>query len=85
MGDSHRELAEAANRFFLEWHQLLCSLFVEARDKGKIRPDTDIPGLSRLVMSALEGGILICKASKDKNNLLETIEMIKTVIAGYKI
>lgn len=49
-----------------------------------LRADTDCDVLGRLVMSTAEGAILICKASKDKEALLETIQALKSVIRGYK-
>ena len=49
-----------------------------------LRADTDCDVLGRLVMSTVEGAILICKASKDKEALLETIQALKSVMREYK-
>ena len=84
MGDSHRELADAINRFFREWHQWLFRLLTEAKEDGMLRPDTDCDSLGRLIMSTVEGAILICKASKDKVGLLQTIQALKSAIEQYR-
>ncbi|RPJ11258.1 MAG: hypothetical protein EHM36_01790 [Deltaproteobacteria bacterium] len=84
MGDTHRGLSEAVNRFFIEWHTLLCGLLDQARELGRLRQTTDSDALSRLIMSTLEGAILICKASKDSTALLKTVETLKSVIAFYR-
>ncbi len=84
MGDTHRGLSQAANRFFIEWHALLCGLLGQAKKLGRLRKATDCDALSRLIMSTMEGAILICKASKDSKALLKTVKMLKSVIGFYK-
>lgn len=84
MGDIHRGLSEAVNRFFVQWHAMLCNLFEEAKALGGLKRDTDHNALSRLIMSALEGAILICKASKDPASLSKTAETLKSVISLYR-
>lgn|GEM_PF-1433014 len=85
MGDTHRDLAQAAHRFFIEWNGLLKRLFEEAKKVGKLRPDVDCEAVSRLIMSTVEGAILICKASKDQESLTKTIDTLKSVIKGFRV
>ena len=85
MGDTNRGLSDAINRFFIEWHALLSRLFGEAKEVGELREETDCDALSRLIMSAMEGAILICKVSKDPVSLLKTVETLKCVIASHRI
>jgi hypothetical protein len=66
------------------WHQWLTGLLEEARNKGILRPNTDCDALSRVIVSTLEGAILICKASKDEASLLKTAQGLKSVISGYR-
>jgi len=84
MGDTHRSLSGAANRFFIEWHNLLSGLLREAKQVGELNKDTDCDALSSLVMSAMEGAILICKASKNPTSLLKTVEALKSVITSRR-
>ena len=51
---------------------------------GRLRKATDCDGFSCLIMSTLEGAILICKASKGSTALLKTVETLKSVIAFYR-
>ena len=74
----------AANRFFIQWHELLVRFFEEAKKQGELRQDTDSDALGRLVMSTVEGAILICKASKDPDGLRKTIGTLKSMIAACK-
>ena len=85
MGDTHRGLSDAINRFFIEWHALLSSLLGEAKGVGGLRKETDWDALSRLIISAMEGAILICKVSKDPVSLLKTVETLKCVIASQRV
>ena len=85
MGDTHRGLSNAINRFFIEWHALLSRLLGEAKEAGELKKETDCDALSRLIMSTMEGAILICKVSKDSASFLRTVETLKSVIASHKI
>ncbi len=84
MGDTNRGLSDAVNRFFIEWHALLSRLLGEAKEAGELRKETDCDALSRLIISGLEGAILICKVSKDSGSLLKTVETLKSVIASHR-
>jgi hypothetical protein len=84
VGDTNRGLSDAINRFFIEWHALMSSLLGEAKEIGELRKETDCDALSRLIISAIEGAILICKVSKDSGSLLKTVETLKSVIASHK-
>jgi hypothetical protein len=63
---------------------LLVRLFNEAKDMGKLGQSADCEALSRLIMSTVEGAILICKASKDQESLTKTIDTLKSVIKGFR-
>lgn len=51
---------------------------------GKLRKEANSASLSRLVMSSVEGAILICKASKDAESMRQTVDTLKSVISGFK-
>jgi hypothetical protein len=85
LGDTHRDLARAAHRFFIQWHELLSGLLEEAKKLGILRPDIECDALGMLIMSTVEGAILICKASKDQESLIKTIDTLKSVIAGFRV
>lgn len=80
LGDSNRVLAESANHFFVLWGELLRAHFDQAKAQGRLSPDADTDGLSRLVMSTIEGALLLCKASKDTEAFKKTAEALKQAI-----
>ncbi len=62
------------------WGELLCSHFDQAKAQGYLDQDADADGLSRLVMSTIEGALLLCKASKDTEAFKKTAEALKQAI-----
>jgi hypothetical protein len=85
VGDTNRGLSEAINQFFIEWHAVLSRLLGEAKEAGGLTKETDCDALSRLIISSIEGAILICKVSKDSGSLLKTVETLKSVIASHRV
>ncbi len=85
MGDSNRILGEAANRFFVAWADMIAGLFEEAKSAGTLRPDTDSDSLSHLVISAVEGALILYKASQEPEAFIKTGSALKSVIAGYMV
>lgn len=81
----HRGIAEAVNLFFVGWRKLLLNLLEEAKKAGSIKPDTNCNAISNLIMSTIEGAILICKTSKDRESFIKTMETLKSIIYFYKV
>ena len=80
MGDSNRSLSDGINRFFLFWNEFLVELFDQANQSGTSAWLIDSDALSRLVISSIEGALLLCKASKDPEALKKTGEALKSVV-----
>lgn len=85
MGDSNRPLAEEANRFFIEWGKMLRGLFEQAKEQGRLAEQDNSDDLTRLVMSTIEGALLICKASKDIRSFKQTGEALKGILSTQSI
>jgi hypothetical protein len=68
------------NRFFIFWNEFLVELFDQANQAGKSASPIDSDALSRLVISSIEGALLLCKASKDPDALRKTGEALKSVV-----
>lgn len=68
------------NRFFLFWHEFLLELFDQTDQVGKAAWRINPDALSRLVISSIEGALLLCKASKDPDALRRTGEALKSVV-----
>jgi TetR/AcrR family transcriptional regulator, transcriptional repressor for nem operon len=84
VGDSNRPIAETANRFFLEWGQMLGSEFEQAKKEGLISMDADGESLAYLVISGIEGALILYKASKDPNIFLKVGHALKSVITELR-
>lgn len=82
MGDSNTALAEASDRFFRAWTGMVRDLLDEAKSMGKIKEGTDSDAQGHLVISAIEGAILMHKASKDPETFQKTGRALKQVLAG---
>jgi hypothetical protein len=68
------------NRFFHFWNEFLVELFDQANQASKSEWRIDSDALSRLVISSIEGALLLCKASKDPDALKKTGEALKSVV-----
>ncbi len=64
---------------------MLCRHFDQARTMGILKPDADSDALSRLVMSSIEGALMLCKASKDTESFKKTAEALKSMISSQRI
>ena len=84
MGDTSRDIAEAVNRFFIMWKDLLLALFSRAKTMGLLRPDADPDALADVVICGLEGALLIAKASKDVGRFRNMTDNLKAVINSYR-
>jgi len=80
VGDASPALAGAATRFFDWWGEFLASFFEQAKGLGLLRAETDGTALSLLVISSIEGALLVCKASGDVGCLIRIGETLKAVI-----
>lgn len=79
MGDTNQNLAGAANRFFDLWADMLRALYDQAKLAGKLEENVDSDSMSRVVISSLEGALLMCKASKDLASFKKTAEALKRI------
>lgn len=84
LGDTHRDLALKANRFFARWKALIVSLLEQGKEQGRLRPETDGEALAGLIVSSLEGALLICKASKDPALLTQTQATLAALVASQQ-
>lgn len=85
VGESNAVLAEAANRFFVAWAGMLTDLFDEAKATGRLTPDADSTALSQLVISSIEGTLILHKASKSSEIFTKIGEALKLVIKSLRL
>jgi hypothetical protein len=80
LGDTNESLAQEASKFFSLWGDMLAGLFEQARSQGRLKQDVDSVALAHLVMSTIEGALLICKASKDTASFKQSLEALKRLL-----
>jgi TetR/AcrR family transcriptional repressor of nem operon len=85
VGESNRVLADATNRFFISWTQLLSSQFDEAKDTGRISHEHDSTALSHLIISSLEGALILYKASMQQDAYNKTRDALKSTLEGLRL
>lgn len=78
-------LAEAANRFFSAWHDLLVEVLQEAKSLGKLRAETDTESLSHLIISSIEGSLVLYKASRDPEAFVKIGAALKASIFAQMV
>lgn len=77
-------LALGTAEFFAEWRDLMTSLFEQARSGGWLRGDADSESLSLLMISVIEGALLMCKASGDVESFKKTANSLKQTLCLYR-
>lgn len=85
VGDSNRVLAEAVHGFFAAWIDLLAGLFEEAKTLGLVDKDLDGEAFGHLIVSSLEGILIIHKASHDPAAYTKTRKALKELLAGLRV
>ena len=68
----------------MRWRGLIQDLLEEARQAGRLRAAADCAALAGLMVSALEGALLICKAAKDGTQLQQTADTLLALVAGQE-
>ncbi|MCB2187176.1 MAG: hypothetical protein KQJ78_12205 [Deltaproteobacteria bacterium] len=71
MGGTGHDLAGYSAGFFARWRELITGLLREAQDQGRLPLRADPAALAGLLVSSLEGGIMMAKAAGDGNVLRE--------------
>jgi hypothetical protein len=58
---------------------MLRALYDQAKIAGEFDENVDSDSMSRVVISSLEGALLMCKASKDLDSFKKTAEALKRI------
>jgi AcrR family transcriptional regulator len=63
VSDTHTAVRERVAAVFNDWCALMCGLLEEAREE--LPADVDLDGLSRFVLTVMEGGLMQAKAERN--------------------
>ncbi|MEG9436544.1 TetR/AcrR family transcriptional regulator [Edaphobacter sp. HDX4] len=73
-------LRERVRNALRGWQKMLRSIIVEGIAAGTIRQDADAEKVSRLIISGLEGGMLVSRIEKNDEALKDALEHLDTYL-----
>lgn len=69
-------LRERVQKALREWQRLLRSTLNDGIEAGTVRPDVDVDRVARLIISGLEGGMLVSRIEKNDQALRTAMEQL---------
>ena len=82
--DTDPKLKQVAKEIILNLHQTIASILNNGKKHGDVRSDFDSIGLASLMISALEGGVMMMKVSDDSSHLRSVVDYIRKEINNLK-
>lgn len=82
MGDQSRDFRDMIREIFSEWTGLMARLLEEAAQEDSLALPLEPYVLARHIVSAVEGGIMLSRLTKDRKDMLCSIESIKVLLAS---
>lgn len=83
MSDSNPAFVEPVNGVFHEWTEKVRKAIAEAQADGVIRNDASDSDLAVLVVSAIEGGIMLSRLRKDEQALRTCLDLLRLVLRSF--
>jgi len=77
MSDQHEAFRQKLAQIFESWRVVVERSLRAAQAQGQIRPEVEAESLSFLVLSAIEGGILLAKVERDVRVMEHCIEGLR--------
>ena len=68
--DAHPELRERAQQAMNSWRQLICQIIQKGIEKGEIHPDVSADEVATIMISTLEGAMLMSKLYGDSIHMV---------------
>jgi AcrR family transcriptional regulator len=69
LSDTDEELRTSLSQAFRAWSDAIRGALFRLRDNGLIAADTDLDALTTVTLSAVQGGLLLSKTSRDSEQL----------------
>lgn len=82
-GDTNPRFAAFVRGVFDEWAQLIEGLLADAREVREIAETIEPAAFARLVVAALEGGIMMARLSKNERDLLRCVDAIRAALVPH--
>ncbi len=74
--DGNPILRERVRSALRGWRKMLAGILEEGIASGSVRPDVDVEKVSRLIISGLEGGMLVSRIEKNDQALKDAMEQL---------
>ncbi len=84
MSDTNSEFARIINKIFIRWSNILEEHLREAVERGELITDFAPHQLAKLIIAAIEGGIMMSRVSKDEKDLVDCMESLKRLLLPVK-
>jgi TetR/AcrR family transcriptional repressor of nem operon len=79
--DGNPELRERARTVMEEWRALVRRTVEKGMERGEVRPETDGDALASVMISLLEGGIMMSRLYEDPVHLLRAVDHLDRHLA----
>ncbi|GLR17480.1 TetR/AcrR family transcriptional regulator [Portibacter lacus] len=79
--DSNAELKSVVKHVMNLMHEHLCRVIRNGIKHGQVKEDTDISGLSSIIISSLEGSVMMLKVMDTNKHMMATSKFLKSEIA----
>lgn len=80
MSDCNNEYAGLIQEIFQKWINLLADHLREAGSEGDLDLATSPESLAQMIVAVIEGGIMMARVSKGKNDLEDCLHTLKAVL-----
>ena len=80
LSDTHPEIRVRCAQYFDQWTTMLKQDFDEAKATSRIRAHIDTQGLAEHYVAAVEGGLLLTKASRDRKVFARNMRHLKRYV-----
>lgn len=80
MTDINSRFSAVIKEVFYEWEQLLAGLLKEAQECGDLDHEIDPFPMARFIVASMEGGIMMARVSKNEDDIVNCMDMIRRMI-----
>lgn len=83
--DTHPLLRAKVNAGIQSWFKVLVHLIDEGKKKGEFKKNVDAARKARLIITSIEGGLLICKTTSDQDYLNTALDQVVRIITEMEV
>ncbi len=80
MGDRNEKFTGMIQEIFREWISLMSGYIAKAKQCGELKSQSDPEQIARHIVAVLEGGVMMARLSKDENEMLECVKVLRSFL-----